>query len=106
MPVTEQNNQLAMLMQMLQAAKAQQQPMLPPSPGGAPLGNMLGGAPNTPGMTQLSPTAGLPAPQQAAPPTLGIGHGMPMQMPPLPMSNPDPQGVQEKPPEDPFLAGG
>ncbi len=108
MPVTDQNNQLAQLMQMMMAAKAQQgMQQSQGSPGGSAIGNLMGGQPNTPGMTQLSPTAGLPAPSQSpAPPTLGIGRGMPMQMPPLQSANPDPQGQQEKPPADPFLAGG
>ncbi len=109
MPITDQNNQLALLMHVLQAAKAQQnigqqaQQFLG-NPGGSALGSLMGGQPNTPGMTQLSPTAGLAAPSQTpAPPTLGIGRGMPMQMPPLQSANPDPQGTQEKPPTDPFL---
>ncbi len=111
MPVTDQNNQLAALMAMMMQGKQQQGLQNPGmqlgSPGGSAIGNLMGGAPNTPGMTQLSPTAGLPAPSQTpAPPTLGIGRGMPMQMPPLQSANPDPQGAQDKPPADPFLAGG
>ncbi len=111
MPVTDQNAQLAALMQMLMKGPPQglQNPgmQLPSSPGGSAIGNMLGGAPSTPGMTQLSPTAGLPAPSQgAAPPTLGMGRGMPMQMPPLQSANPDPQGAQDKPPPDPYPPGG
>ncbi len=103
MPIPDQNNQLAQLLQMVMRGKQMQ--AMPPNPGGSALGNPGMSLPSTPGMTQLSPTAGLSAPQQAAPPTLGIGRGMPMQMPPLQSANPDPQGVQDKPPADPFLAG-
>ncbi len=108
MPVTDQNNQIAALQQQMQqaqaqqmlmpliqklmAAKAQQQApqMQPPAQGmqGQGLGAMLGG----------QAAMG----QQQGPPTLGMGGGLPMQMP-----NPDPQGqpIQPPLPPDPTAMG-
>ncbi len=108
MPITDQNQQMAMLQQAIKQAMMQQQMMQsgqllngggnPGNPGGP----ALGGAPpvsmpQTPGMaSQLAPTAGLPAQQGSQPPTLGIGRPLPMQMP-----NPDPQGEQMQQPLPP-----
>ncbi len=112
MPVTDQNQQLAQLMQALQQKQAmqlmQQKLMAQPQQLGTPQGAQMSPSMSLPGGPQAGGNSPLlkqlmggmspmGAPQGPPPPnTLGVNQPIPMQMPPA-----DPQGQQAQPPLPP-----